>query len=140
MALIKCPECEMNVSDKSNVCIHCGFPIQKSQLKKVVRFLPDKNKYIVEKSNLTLQEAELFVEEFNEKYSKYNLCCEIVDEDTQIDHYQVPTTNNIIRCPRCGSTSISTGARGVNWTLGLIGASKTVNRCAKCGHTWTPGK
>lgn len=43
-------------------------------------------------------------------------------------------------CPRCGSTSITTGARGVNWKLGLIGASKTVNRCANCGHMWEPRK
>ena len=47
---------------------------------------------------------------------------------------------NALRCPNCGSTAITTGARGVNFTWGLIGASKTVNRCAKCGKTWTPGK
>lgn len=28
MALIKCPECLQNVSDKANSCPHCGFPIQ----------------------------------------------------------------------------------------------------------------
>lgn len=27
MALIKCPECGNNVSDRCSVCIHCGFPI-----------------------------------------------------------------------------------------------------------------
>lgn len=27
MALIKCPECGGEVSDKSNVCIHCGYPL-----------------------------------------------------------------------------------------------------------------
>lgn len=27
MALIKCPECGNNVSDKASVCIHCGFPL-----------------------------------------------------------------------------------------------------------------
>ena len=27
MALIICPECKKEVSDKSKVCIHCGFPI-----------------------------------------------------------------------------------------------------------------
>lgn len=42
------------------------------------------------------------------------------------------------RCPRCGSTSISTGARGVNYLWGFIGASKTVNRCSNCGYTWKP--
>lgn len=43
-----------------------------------------------------------------------------------------------ICCPKCGSTSIVTGARGVNFTTGTIGASKTVNRCANCGHMWKP--
>lgn len=28
MALIKCPECNKEVSDKAVVCIHCGYPLQ----------------------------------------------------------------------------------------------------------------
>ena len=27
MALIVCPECGKEVSDKSEVCIHCGYPL-----------------------------------------------------------------------------------------------------------------
>ncbi len=27
MALIKCPECKNQVSDKAVTCPHCGFPI-----------------------------------------------------------------------------------------------------------------
>lgn len=27
MALIKCPECGKEVSDKSKACIHCGYPL-----------------------------------------------------------------------------------------------------------------
>ena len=27
MALIKCPECGKEISDKSSACIHCGYPI-----------------------------------------------------------------------------------------------------------------
>lgn len=46
----------------------------------------------------------------------------------------------LIKCPKCGSTQITAGARGVNFTTGFIGASKTVNRCMKCGHTWKPHK
>lgn len=30
MALIKCPECGKEISDKAESCIHCGFPIQKA--------------------------------------------------------------------------------------------------------------
>ena len=29
MALIKCPECKREVSDKAEACIHCGYPIEK---------------------------------------------------------------------------------------------------------------
>ena len=28
MALIKCPECGKEISDKSDKCIHCGFPLR----------------------------------------------------------------------------------------------------------------
>ncbi len=45
---------------------------------------------------------------------------------------------NAIKCPRCGSTAITTGARGANHFWGFIGASKTVNRCGSCGYTWEP--
>ena len=33
---------------------------------------------------------------------------------------------------------ITTGARGVNNFWGLLGTSKTVNRCGNCGYTWKP--
>ena len=28
MALIKCPECGKEISDKSKLCIHCGYPLE----------------------------------------------------------------------------------------------------------------
>lgn len=28
MALIKCPECGGKISDKSDKCIHCGYPLK----------------------------------------------------------------------------------------------------------------
>ena len=31
MALIKCPECGQMISDKSNACIHCGYPLDNNQ-------------------------------------------------------------------------------------------------------------
>lgn len=30
MALMNCPECAKEISDKSPVCIHCGYPIEKT--------------------------------------------------------------------------------------------------------------
>lgn len=28
MALINCPECGKEISDKSKQCIHCGYPLE----------------------------------------------------------------------------------------------------------------
>ncbi len=47
-------------------------------------------------------------------------------------------SNDVVRCPKCGSTSITTGARGYGGFWMNIGATQTVNRCAKCGNTWKP--
>ena len=34
MALIKCPECRKEISDKSKQCIHCGFPLETIDINK----------------------------------------------------------------------------------------------------------
>ena len=69
--------------------------------------------------------------EFNLKMSQFR---------TQLGQQQSSRVveDNKVHCPKCKSTSITTGARGVNFTFGLLGASKTVNRCGNCGHTWKP--
>ena len=51
MALIKCPECGKEISDKSEKCIHCGFPLRNEPFLQEcingkyydVNFLKDKN-------------------------------------------------------------------------------------------------
>ena len=52
------------------------------------------------------------------------------------DYYLLAETP--IRCPRCNSTSITTGSRGYSLVWGFIGSGKTVNRCGKCGYSWKP--
>ena len=44
----------------------------------------------------------------------------------------------IPKCPKCGSTSITTGSRGYSLFTGFLGSGKTVNRCGNCGYKWTP--
>lgn len=41
--------------------------------------------------------------------------------------------NNILKCPKCGSTAVTTGARGFSIVTGFLGAGSTVN---KCGYKW----
>lgn len=47
-------------------------------------------------------------------------------------------SNSPVSCPKCGSSQITTGARGFSIVWGFWGSNKTVNRCARCGHTWKP--
>lgn len=35
--LVKCPECELNVSDKAITCPHCGYPLKETDLKKQIK-------------------------------------------------------------------------------------------------------
>lgn len=35
MALIKCPECRKEISDKARECPHCGYPLGAGEFKKV---------------------------------------------------------------------------------------------------------
>lgn len=46
--------------------------------------------------------------------------------------------NTILRCPRCKSTAITTGAKGYGLIRGFLGSNKTVNRCGNCGYSWEP--
>lgn len=36
MALIKCPECNKEISDLSSVCVHCGYPIKNIDRKQAI--------------------------------------------------------------------------------------------------------
>lgn len=168
MALIKCPECQKEISDKSSTCIHCGFPLKSqpatNSLENIclingtpfdfTEIIADVNTFyenlpnpsIIEKSNLGLT--------LNRKIRQLTGINDVAGATLAskiISLKSIPKTFNSnefpdpisfdktkVCCPHCGSTSITTGARGINWTLGLIGASKTVNRCAKCGYTWQP--
>lgn len=50
MALIKCPECGKDISDKSSVCIHCGYPIEKFVDENLVNS-PEINKIAVQEKD-----------------------------------------------------------------------------------------
>lgn len=39
MALIHCPECGKEISDKSRTCIHCGFPLEATEQKENVNVI-----------------------------------------------------------------------------------------------------
>ncbi len=170
--LIKCPECNKEISDKSSVCIHCGFPIA-SQVQKeniedtydiylidydhkhktmiytlLIKYLDKSysevssllsNMPCIIKSNLSYKErSEEIV-----KLSQVPILKTIVVKKgesiyTNEDYLKYQNDKNTIKCPKCGSTAVTTGQRGFTITTGFLGSNKTMNRCAKCGHKWYP--
>ena len=49
-----------------------------------------------------------------------------------------PIPQNILTCPKCGSTAVTTGQRGFSIITGFLGSSQTMNRCGNCGYKWKP--
>lgn len=151
MALIDCPECKKQISDKAITCPNCGYPIvQKNHC--IINGVDIDCSFVfndydlelrqmemADKTNLDINVADKIVAEwsstgkippvFNGKISTWE-----EDHKKAIQQSQ----QNVPKCPKCNSTAITTGARGVSWFWGTIGSSKTVNRCANCGYTWKP--
>lgn len=69
--------------------------------------------------------------EYNLKLSQFK---NQVDQNNQIQNRD----NNVVKCPKCGSTNITAGQRGYSLITGFIGSGNTVNRCSKCGYKWKP--
>ena len=133
MALIICPDCGKEISDKSSACIYCGCPISHivengidlDLLKdKIIKDGVDATQYVIDTTGWGILKSRNYVTEYAEKNS-------LIIGDHVYEEIKP-------RCPKCNSTSITTGARGVNGFWGFIGASKTVNRCGNCGYTWKP--
>lgn len=135
MALIKCPECGKEISDKSDKCIHCGFPLRSASIIQEningkyydVTFLRDMNIPLIRKVKKLNELTNCGLVQAKEITQKYH-----IEQESRAE------SKDTIHCPKCNSTAITTGARGVNNFWGLLGASKTVNRCGNCGYTWKP--
>lgn len=152
--LIKCPECGKDVSDKVPACIHCGFPLETQKpnmceingkaydLSKLLEIVNGEEIYQGSKSAKSLR---FLFDTCNLGFEDAKRLYYDVKENRVIPSSFVPTgkpyntpNNTSLRCPKCGSTAITTGARGISGFWGAIGASKTVNRCGKCGYTYEP--
>lgn len=140
MALIKCPECGKEISDKSDKCIHCGFPLRSTPIIQEningeyydVTFLSDTNIPFVKKINMVreLTGCDLFLaKEIAHKYHIEQESSKPKEED------------NRPKCPNCHSTNIKaiTGTERAMSIIGLGIFSKKINKsfkCLNCKYTW----
>ena len=168
MALIKCPECGKDISDKSSTCIHCGYPLDSEKtlskfsndkLYKVIllKFEPNNKVKIIQKLRdvfgIALGEARVYTETtpcviaMNVDGGR----CEKIQSELESvgAHLDIIETgkkasspvpsNNAVKCPHCGAVSIATINRGYSMVWGFVGSGNAVNVCQSCGYKWKPG-
>ena len=195
MALIECPECNKEVSDKAISCPHCGFPIadiQKTESQHTVKVnnkIYDISKLKIMYDKYSTADQKMICNTCNNIYKKwyksggtgsysgkgenliqwigctfnwwkknekhylaYKFLAECrshnfeyfefnTSDYTPVNNISSPQPTNQLRCPRCGSTSITTEKRGYDIMWGFLGSERIVyNVCQKCGHKWKPGK
>ena len=125
ITLIKCPACGKEISNKAELCIHCGHPT--SQQKQDADALQQVCKGCGA------------VNWWDGRSAGY-IRCKNCGQTIVLDQEKYIKRINKSKCPKCGSTSISTVNRGYSLLTGFIGSGKPVNVCQKCGHKWRPGK
>ena len=160
MSLIKCPECNKEISDKAKVCPHCGYepPVKfdgiycpkclKSCLKVSQENRVKDVKYdicplckIQMKDSIrgTIQE----IYNYGENHPELKEAPEFDEKAYQrrINWVPISYSSTGIKCPTCQSTNvqkIGAGERAVS--VGVFGLfSKKINKsfkCNSCGYTW----
>lgn len=127
--------CKYATSDPSvTKCYKCGGRFYHTKLtfyeKAIIEDTSDDHEFLLAMAKL--KEEDII--EFNVKYAPMKMAVEQKWEENR----RRKALANAPKCPKCGSIHITTGSRGVSGFWGFIGASKTVNRCSSCGHTWKP--
>lgn len=161
MALIKCPECGKEISDKAIACIHCGCPINNEKYKiillgyntdtsamaalnTVLGLNLDYENVMNILNNLPYKIAEYDTQEEMEKYvqelQSIQWGLEIRAESPDGKNLYVDNSNQI-KCPSCGAKNvirISTMSKVASVALfGLFSNKRTRTfHCNNCGYEW----
>jgi SOS response regulatory protein OraA/RecX len=130
MALIKCPECGKMISDKSSVCIGCGYPTHlitkepnitdssftKSNINDSSSATHEKNQFItIEDNAMVFEDACAYLEEGG--FSKKGL-----QEQLEFDGYSREEANSAIK--KCNANWLAQAVMGAKSYLDTQGFSK----------------
>lgn len=162
MALIKCPECGKEISDRSSQCIHCGYPlsdinrntnevvssnfvkINGVELPKsffVTPTIRDLNKAVklAKECKISVNTAKDIVERWKNVDDIPNVATfPTREEEEKAKQEAAERERNIVKCPKCGSTAVQTVNRGYSLMTGFLGSGSPRNVCQKCGYKWKP--
>lgn len=179
MALIKCPECGREISDKAVSCPGCGYPIQgnvqaddRSDLEKLVdeiyhKHNGDRVDATVDLANRTGMDRKQALKLMQEKHKSPEVKAEnkrIKEKHKQESKQasrelaeafhragEVFGGSKVVKCPKCGSTSISYDTKKLSFGRALVGdalagasgailgglsSKKGYAVCLKCGKRW----
>lgn len=152
MALIHCPECNKEISDQCNKCIHCGYPIQKQNT--IIINNQQYNAEPIYQAIIQYQNNQLdrnhYIGIICRTLASYKcLSYEYINKLTDIiaESQSIPGSFNgqtmeewkeeesKPHCPKCNSTSIQMVPR--KWSFFAGFATNKVDRvCANCKHKW----
>lgn len=141
--LIKCPECNKEISDKSKVCIHCGYPLQQDNICKVngkeydLAFLLDDSYSILYKVRDLIQISGSDILHVKPEVEKI-IQSKKIPAILNLPYSQNKEDSNKVHCPKCNCTDIGVTNRGYSVVWGFIGSGKSMNVCKKCGYKWKP--
>lgn len=155
MALIKCPECGKEVSDKAKACIHCGYPLENVDTR------TNPNMCLV---NGVEYDLSFLLDDTQSKYDRFmrfetecvsnlknpdyiNACgkimnTKVIPSTLTIENYaEYHDESPKIKCPTCSSTDVRkiSGSERVGSVMMLGIFSKKINKsfkCNNCGYTW----
>lgn len=120
-----------NIEEYVKICSECAWSITVDKQELVDNFeCPDCGSL---RGELEENDAKLGVRCLN--CGKVHI---MLEKQTTINNRKKFLERDNPKCPRCGSTAITTGQRGYHWFWGIHGSGESVNRCGNCGHTWKP--
>ena len=107
---------------------HCQISNNKDKFKEYKAYL--RERFVV---NSDFFNKDLYQETLDEEFKSAMLH----DTKPEVSHaYEEPQ----LRCPKCGSTNISTINRGYSLVTGFVGSGSARNVCQNCGYKWKPGR
>lgn len=128
--MINCIECGNSISDKSEICVHCGCPTKLSKIsdinideKILYDYLSNGDyvlgiKYIKDTLDIDLKDARNYVEQYKDNHP------ELKSSKVQ--------PQNIPKCPKCGNTEFTPLRKKFSLLTGFA-TNKTELICNKCG-------
>lgn len=156
--LIKCPECNKEISDKSTVCIHCGYPIGQKEEKNNICIInnieydfSDIMQILPKVGNKDTDVHPLYIgrmvkDRTSLDWKSADELGKIIVETKSIPKsyngsIEIKTTANSPKCPTCNSTNIKKISGTKRFvTTGLFGlASSNIGKtmeCKNCGAKW----